>query len=177
MSRSIMLDLETLGTSQDSVILTLGAVKFDPYTTVDPNLPCYVRLDVDEQIAAGRIVDEKTLEWWSEQPFHIREEALSENDRVSVTDFIEAFTKYCNGAEFIFSQGTTFDIILLENLFQTNGYNVPWHYWQVRDSRTLFDLAPNLRPKSDDLHNALADAYNQAIGVQAIYQHFGVTRN
>jgi hypothetical protein len=32
----IMLDLETLGTRPDCVILTLGAIKFDPYTLSDP---------------------------------------------------------------------------------------------------------------------------------------------
>ena len=32
-----MIDLETLGTSPDTVILTLGAIKFDPYTNVEPS--------------------------------------------------------------------------------------------------------------------------------------------
>ena len=32
----IMLDLETLGTVSNSIILTIGAIKFDPLTDIGP---------------------------------------------------------------------------------------------------------------------------------------------
>lgn len=174
MSRSVMLDIETLGTAQNAVILSLGAVKFNPYSEKEPHSPFYVKIDVDEQLTTGRTVDEDTLSWWEKQPLHVREEALSEKDRVSVVTFIETFSKYLVGVDTIFAQGPTFDIVLIKDIFRSYGYPVPWNYWQVRDSRTLFDLNPSIKPKSDDLHNALADAYYQAVGVQKLYKHFGV---
>ena len=32
-----MIDIETLGTSPDCVVLSVGAVKFDPFTNIEPN--------------------------------------------------------------------------------------------------------------------------------------------
>ena len=50
----IMLDIETLATSPDAVVLTFGAIKFDPFNTSTPMSDgIYFRLDVDEQIALG----------------------------------------------------------------------------------------------------------------------------
>ena len=81
----IMLDLETLATSPDSVILTFGAIKFDPFDpskVLDTGL--YFRINVDEQIALGRHVDEGTVAWWGTQNEQVREEALGEIGRAHV---------------------------------------------------------------------------------------------
>ena len=69
-----MIDLETLDTSPGAVVLTIGAVKFNPRGTgiIDE---LYIRVDVDEQIALGRTVDEGTVEWWSTQPQAVQDEA------------------------------------------------------------------------------------------------------
>ena len=64
---SIMLDLESLGTRPDCAILTLGAVKFDEYTPGSIGETLYHRIDVDEQLALGREVQEDTLAWWAQQ--------------------------------------------------------------------------------------------------------------
>ena len=55
---------------------------------------------------------------------------------------------------------------------------IPWQFWQVRDSRTLFAMA-KVDPRKamqSDLHNALADAYFQAKGVQMVYKELGVKK-
>ena len=55
---------------------------------------------------------------------------------------------------------------------------MPWNYWQIRDSRTLFNMLPK-DPRKDvqmDLHNALADCYFQAKSVQKAYKNFGVKK-
>ena len=58
MSTHAMIDLETLGTKPDCVVLTLGAIKFNPYTQTEPDKGLYIRLDVDEQTKMGRSVDD-----------------------------------------------------------------------------------------------------------------------
>ena len=53
---------------------------------------------------------------------------------------------------------------------------VPWNYWQIRDSRTVFNMMPQDPRKGmqTDLHNALADCYYQAKCLQKVYKNFGV---
>jgi hypothetical protein len=43
-----MIDLETLDTSVDAVILTCGAIKFDPLSDSDPYAEMYHRISVDD---------------------------------------------------------------------------------------------------------------------------------
>ena len=42
-----MIDLETLATTPDAVVLTCGGVKFDPWSGSEPDRPFYLRLNVD----------------------------------------------------------------------------------------------------------------------------------
>ena len=84
-----MIDLETLSTNPNATILTVGGVKFDPYNIVEPSQGMYFRVDVDSQTKMGRDVMEDTLTWWSSQPAEIRDEALGDNDRISLEDMIK----------------------------------------------------------------------------------------
>ena len=38
-----MIDLETLGVNPDSVIITVGAIKFNPFDNTEPHNPLYLR--------------------------------------------------------------------------------------------------------------------------------------
>ena len=118
-----MLDIETLSVMPNAVVLTLGAVKFDPYSDADPHTGLYSRLNVDEQLALGRAVDNDTLDWWSKQEAHIRDEALGDEDRISVEAFLHELRRYVVGVNRIFCQGPVFDIVILENLFRQ--YKLP----------------------------------------------------
>ena len=70
-----MVDLETLSTNTNAVILTIGGVKFDPHTSVIPSQGMYFKVDVDSQTAIGREVMQETMDWWGEQTKEIQEEA------------------------------------------------------------------------------------------------------
>lgn len=166
--KDIMLDLETLATSPDSVILTFGAVRFNPFDPdeeLDTGL--YYRIDVDEQIALGRKVDQGTVEWWGKQTDEIREEALGEHDRVSLEEFTRELNRFVAGADRVWAQGPVFDIVILENLYRQLGKPAPWPYYTIRDSRTLLKALGDTRKAGNMLHNALADCVSQA---QAIKQ-------
>ena len=58
-----MVDLETLATTPDAAILTIGACKFDPRGNNITD-QYYERIDLDSQ---NRRIDENTIEWWSKQ--------------------------------------------------------------------------------------------------------------
>jgi hypothetical protein len=165
----VMLDLETLSTRPDAVVLTLGAVKFDPYSK-EQGAGIYHRVDVDEQIALGRHVDDTTVDWWGRQVEDVREEALGPDNRISLENFTAELNRFLVGADCIWAQGPVFDIVILENLYRQLGKPVPWNYWQIRDSRTLLSTFGDSRDKnSTNLHNALADCVSQAEAVAHIF--------
>ena len=169
----IMLDIETLATSPDAVVLTFGAIKFDPFNpSIQMSDGIYFRIDVDEQINLGRRVDEGTVAWWGTQSAEVREEALGETDRVSLEDFAKALNKFVVGVTRIWAQGPVFDIVILENLYRQIGKPAPWQYYSIRDSRTLLKALGDDRKGGALLHNALADAVSQAEAVQsAVNRH------
>lgn len=172
-----MLDLESLGTRPDCVILTLGAVKFNPYTMEEPGPGLYFRIDVDEQTALGRNVQDDTLNWWMQQAEDVREEALGMDNRVSLETMYKDLNRFLVGAGNIWAQGPVFDIAILENLYRQKGWPTPWQFWQIRDSRTLFGVHGDPREKGKvGLHNALEDCVSQARGVQQVFNKLGLEK-
>lgn len=177
MAMHVMVDLETLGVDPDSVILTLGAVKFDPYTAIEPTDHLYLKLDVEQQVEMGREVNEDTVEWWGRQDPAAQEEAFSTEGRVSVEQALRDLNRFVVGADAIWAQGSVFDIGMLENLYRMAGQPIPWPFWTVRDSRTLLGLVNyNVREalKQTGLHNSLQDSIFQAKAVQRVFSDLGV---
>lgn len=170
-----MIDLETLGVTHDCVVLTLGAVKFDPFNTDEPTHPLYLRLNVDQQSELDRAIDPNTIIWWSKQSEQAQNEAFSDDNRISVEDVIAELNRYLVGIDKVWAQGPMFDINILEHLYKMVGQPLPWQYWQIRDSRTVFDMGDDsAKTGNGDAHNALSDAYCQAKAVQNIYKELGV---
>jgi exodeoxyribonuclease VIII len=168
-----MLDMETLAVSPNAVVLSLGAVHFDPYGTGYSD-SIYFRIDIDDQDALNREVDPKTLEWWSRQDPFIMEEAFSPADRIPLAEAIDRFHKFAWGCGAFWSHGATFDLVILENIYRQLNKPLPWNYWQLRDTRTLFDLGHDPEMHQGSKHDALQDAIRQAVGVQNIYQKLDI---
>ena len=169
----VMIDLETLATSPDAAILTIGAVKFDPFgdEVNDPTaIPFYVRVDLDSCDRLGLVTNEDTIAWWSKQSQEAQDEAFSENDRIDIVEAFEQLYKFCWGAKRVWSHGAAFDIVICEHVFKKIGKAIPWNFWSARCTRTLFDIGidPNRPPVLK--HHALEDAWNQAVGVQNVYK-------
>ena len=170
-----MIDLETLSTNPNATILTVGGVKFDPYTMAEPSQGMYFRVDVNSQTEMGRDVMQETINWWSKQPKEISDEAFSDDNRVSLDDMIKKINKFSVGVDVFWCQGPLFDYAILQDIYKQLGYPVPWQYWQIRDSRTLFSLVPkDPDEKRTGLHNALEDCYFQAKKVQRVYKQLGI---
>lgn len=168
MTTHIMFDLETMAVSPRATVLSLGAVKFNPYGNGYGD-KLYMRIDLDDQDKLGREVDPNTIEWWSRQDPAIMEEAFSPDDRVPLTDAIDKFHKFCWGADAVWSHGAVFDIIIMEDIYRQLNRTPPWSFWQARDTRTLFDLGVDPDMPKGGLHDALQDAIRQSVGVQNVY--------
>jgi len=176
MKTHAMIDIETLGTGPDAVVLSVGAVKFSPYNPQEPHAKTLWKPNIDEQTTAGRSVLESTLEWWAKQPKHIQDEAFSDGGRITVKDFMGQLNKYLVGVDKIWCQGPQFDMVILENLYGQFEHHTAWAFWQIMDCRTIFNMMPVDPRKAiqQNLHSADADAYYQAVCVQQTYKHFNV---
>ena len=176
MATHAMIDIETLGTEPDCVVLSVGAVKFDPYTMSDPHSKKLWRPSADEQTSADRSVLESTLEWWATQPQAIQDEAFTEDGRQPLNEFFKDLNKYLVGVDKIWCQGPQFDMVILENLFKQFEHHQNWAYWQIMDCRTIFNMMPVDPRKAiqQNLHSADNDAYYQAVCVQGTYAHWEI---
>ena len=176
MATHAMIDIETLGTLPNSVVLTVGAVKFDPFTNIEPHSPKLWKLDIDEQDQKGRFVDEKTLEWWAKQDEEIRDRSFTDEGRISNTEFMKDLNSWLTGVDTIWAQGPQFDMVILEDLFKSFDHHMNWFYWQVNDCRTLFKMMPVDPRKAiqENLHDAQADAHWQAVCVQQFYRDYNI---
>lgn len=169
----IMIDLETLATSTDAAILTIGAVKFDPFgkDIQEPDMDSfYVRVNIDSCDEIGLVSNDDTIAWWGQQSKEAQDEAFGEgNDRLHIKDAMDKLYKFCWGAKRVWSNGAAFDIPICETAFKRVGKAIPWSFWQVRDVRTAFDLGINPNRPPVLAHHALQDAWNQAVGIQNVY--------
>lgn len=161
--------METMAVTPDAVVLTLGAVHFDPLTDGITD-SIYFRLSIDDQEALGRSIDPNTLEWWSRQDPVIMEEAFSSEDRIPLTEAMDRFHKFAWGCDRFWSHGAKFDLVMIENILRQLDKPLPWNYWQLRDTRTLFDIGFDPEMPKGGKHNALEDAIRQAVGVQNVYR-------
>jgi hypothetical protein len=169
MARHLMVDLETLATSPDAVILTIGAVTFDPASNrIFDKL--YHRVDIESCDRLGMTVNDDTVEWWSKQAADVQTEAFAEDNRLPIEEVIEKFHKFAWNCDAFWSHGATFDLVILDCYYRKLNKVPPWNFWQIRDTRTLFDLGYDPEMPKEGLHNALEDASRQAIGVQTIYR-------
>lgn len=169
----IMIDLETLDVLPTASVLTIGAVKFDPFgedITQKTAEKFYVKVDLDSCDKYGCTVSQSTLDWWANQSQAAQDEAFSPEGRIPIEDAMNQLYKFCWGAKRVWSHGAAFDTIICENLFRKVGKAVPWQFWEVRCTRTLFDIGINPERPPVLKHHALEDAWNQAVGVQNVFK-------
>jgi len=172
MAKHLMVDLETLATTPNAAILTIGAVTFDPNSAKIYN-EFYRRVELESLDALDTYIDDGTLEWWSKQDKAAQDEAFDPEGREPIQNVLGDFYKFCMGSTRFWSHGAAFDIVILEYYFRKINKPFPWNFWDVRDTRTIFDLGMDPEMPQANKHNALEDARRQAIGVQNMCKKLG----
>ena len=168
-----MIDIETVGTGPEACILTIAAQSFDPLGTGYYTRHFYARIDPDSQ--PGRNIEQGTIDWWATQPPEAQEEAFGEDNRIPLDTALEELGKLIWQSKRIWAQGPTFDMNILEHAYKSFGRPLPWKYYIVRDSRTIFSLWPDL-PKPPASHHALQDCRRQIDLLQATLKHLNIER-
>jgi hypothetical protein len=166
-----MVDLETLDTTPNCVILTIGAVRFDPKGTgVVEKLE--LRPTIEEQTDIyNRVIDDNTVAWWAKQSPEAIEEAMGDQNRMPFKDCMEILYKFCWNRRAVWSNGAAFDVVACETAWTQLGMQIPWPFYTVRDTRTLYDVT-SVKLKDGGhttTHRAVEDAERQAIVVQKAY--------
>lgn len=179
---NVMIDIETLSTSKNAVILSLGAVFFD-ITSGQLGSSFYYTISRESCWEYGLEEDCETLRWWIDQSEEARA-VLTCPDADDLPQVLHDFAGWLgeNTPEDqhpeIWGNGPSFDNAILDNAFKACGIKTPWRYSNERCVRTIVKLGRDLLgidPKKTierkgTHHHALADAEHQALYVTAIYQ-------
>lgn len=168
----IMLDIETLGTRPGAVILSVALVRFSDEAQVSINL------SVPDQQALGLEVDPTTRAWWSQQdPVAWQAATVNPLQLRTGLEYIGTWLNWAAGGDdfLVWCHGATFDCPLLGEVYRRAGMDTPWKFWNIRDTRTLYDLASvdvkkySIPPPHIALNDALAQtrAANAALAILA----------
>jgi hypothetical protein len=167
-----MIDIETIGVAPAATILTIAAQSFDPLGSGYYKQHYYARIDLDRQ--ENRTIDESTLNWWATQP-EAQAEAFAEENRVPLDQALDELYKLAWQHDFIFANGPTYDMNILEHAYKSYRKSLPWQYYKVRDARTIYSLWPDC-PRPPTEHHALQDCKRQIDMLQQTLKHLGVTQ-
>lgn len=157
----VMIDTETLGTRPGAAILSIGAVMFGPDGLGET---FYAPIDLASCATAGLLIDPATVLWWVQQSDEARAAAFPAGAAPLQQVLLEFQAWFvAQEARYPWCHGATFDVPLLDAAFKVCGLTPPWEFWNVRDTRTLYDVAGvKVDRKSGTHHHALDDAINQA---------------
>jgi hypothetical protein len=88
---------------------------------------------------------------------------------------MEQLYKFCWNRRAVWSNGASFDVVAMESAWRNLDIRIPWPYYTVRDTRTLYEIAGvSLKDKkygTSTTHKAVEDAEHQAIVVQDAYRN------
>jgi DNA polymerase III epsilon subunit-like protein len=165
MTIHVMVDIETLGLSVDTKIISIGAVIFNAEGIVHK---FYSPISSSEESQGNRSITQSTIEFWEKQSIP-RPDLITEN---LLSTVLKQFSDWLPKEKYvIWANGITFDISILSHAY---GDNPPWKYNAMRDARTIYQMfafQKLLKPVNIEAHNALEDSIYQAKYLTTILNH------
>jgi len=173
----VMIDIETLSTETNAVIVSIAAIKFDrnfkegfEYEDSDK---FYIKVHQQSCLDLNMHVDPDTVAWWGKQEAAIRHEALdNQTDRVSIQEALSKLSDWIgrrSDSIKIWSHGDDFDTVILSSAYKTCNQLTPWKFWNTRDTRTVYDIF-NINLMKDvaqnNKHHPLYDCSRQIQGLE-----------
>ena len=171
----VMIDLETFGTRSNSVVVSIGAVAFDPYSDSLLGASFHEAIDLKSAIGHGLKMDPSTVLWWLEQSQNAQmalvHKVKGASSLATTLGAFRGFLQRVSPDVKVWGNGADFDLALLQDAYESIGSEKPWKYNASRCYRTL--LAEFGRPEDkvapELAHDALADAIAQAKTAQNIF--------
>jgi hypothetical protein len=131
MSHDIMIDLETLGTTPDAVILSIGAVRFDLHAGLifdahEDDL-FYRAVRIDSQ--PDRKISGDTIAWWMAQTKEAQTVFTEPRGELfaALVDLHHWIDATPSTAPQVCSNGADFDLPILNHAFGQNTLPLPWN--------------------------------------------------
>ena len=184
----VMVDLESLATTADAVIVSIGAVKFDVSTEEIGDEGFYALVEMEHQ-ARERRISQQTLQWWMGKDMEAARSVFDKSlERQHLEEVLESFQDWFWDHEpsaqrqatlqrnrRIWSNGANFDEPILSHAYTQYGMEIPWSFWNVKCFRTWKDLpgaglVVKAVQREGTHHNALDDALHQARQAQAVHK-------
>lgn len=168
-SSHIMLDLETWGTGNKAVPVSIGAVRFGADEILDR---FHVAIDPASCQAHGLEIDADTILWWFDPE---RDEARRNwlaMERVDIGSALNGFALWVQSSPTlaVWGNGATFDNVILRSAYEVTGLDYPVRFWQDYCYRTMKSQSPVAMVRHGTHHDALDDAISQARHLQAIWR-------
>lgn len=156
--KHVAIDIETLGTSSDAIIVSIGAVN-----VLDDAHEFHQLVHLDQP---GRSADGACVAWWM---LSGNRDELVREPRVPLRDALLALSRWIgDDVDGVWCHGPAFDGVILEHAFRS--VDVPWSYRALRCTRTASHIVA-VGP-SRQTHQALEDA-RWAAGVARAFLTIG----
>lgn len=164
----VMIDLETLGVSNNAVILSIGATKFVESDIVDTFHVGIVPASCQD---VGLKIDASTVLWWLQPEREEARAALAKLNKVDLYDALYGFVEwYGPESKPTWGNGASFDNVVLRNAFSAVNIECPWKFWDDRCYRTMKNHSPGITlARLGTHHDALDDAIYQTKHLQKIW--------
>lgn len=176
MAIHVMQDIETWGTGNKAVPVSIGAVKFDGNDIIDK---FHVGIDPEDAQRYGLEIDAGTLLWWmSEERDAARKEwlALPKVDMFAALDGFAIWVKQTPTDDLgsLWGNGATFDNVILRSAYAAAGLDYPVRFFKDECYRTVKNRCKDVEfVRIGTHHSAVDDAASQALHLMAIAKKYG----
>lgn len=168
----VMVDIETLGETSNSVILSIAAIEFD-INTGNTGREFSKSININSCLDAGLHITEGTILWWFGKSEEARQQVINA-ETVSLMKALSDFSCFVYGHQQIWGNSNRFDLGILADAYRKIDFSIPWDFRNERDVRTLVSLAPQFKENhiyTGVKHIPLDDCKNQVQYVVKTYKH------
>lgn len=173
----VMVDLETLSTKPNALIVSIGAVSFN---SDGIGQKFYVPIDMGSygnRFELGAFdIDPNTVAWWMGQTEEGRE-VFKDTCAMDLARALREFSDWidkevCDTQDVkVWGNGASFDNVILKNAYNRCAIKEPWRHWNDRCYRTVKNMCSLKMKRHGTYHNALDDAISQAQHLVSINQY------
>ena len=174
MATQISIDIETLGTTVNSQMLSIGACSFNAKGEILDKFYAVVDLKDNQEVCSTV----GTLKFWINQPAEAVEVIFGDDvDRLPEYQVLTQLSKWikAKGKVEVWCNGTKFDLGMLEETYRKLKLMPAWTFNADRCMRTLRKFAGNIEVDYTGIpHYALDDAIWQAKYIAAACEKLGL---
>jgi len=162
--KHVMLDIETMGTGHNSVIVSIGAVFFN-IETGEKGDTFYRKINFQDCLDHGLQITASTVEWWMHQNESTRDK-ISKEKGVTLAAALSSLGIFLQSDNKVHVWGNSarFDIGIVQNAYNKLNVPIPWDFRLELDVRTLVFLRPGIKSQHvwyGNAHDPITDCNNQ----------------